>query len=119
MTTSHGCLLLYVTPVQCIVAVCMDDDLRIIGGDGDDFYEGLTQFDSSFYINDELAAGRLEICDSGVWKAICVNVWDFTEASVACGQLGFSRAGESKSSVQYTLLNALCIDCRRYHWSQS
>ena len=66
------------TPIQYIVAVCMDDDLRIIGGDGDD----------------ELAAGRLEICDGGVWKAICVHVWDFTEASVACGQLGFSRAGE-------------------------
>ena len=78
----------------------MDNDLRIIAGNGEDFYDGVLDnilpFDSSFYINDELAAGRLEICDSGVWNPICTEVWNLTDAAVrvACGQLGFSRAGE-------------------------
>ena len=76
-------------------AVCMDRSVRIIAGDGDDFYNGLdSPLDPSFYINEELAAGRLEICEEGVWRPVCIDVFDYADASVACAQLGFSRAGE-------------------------
>ncbi len=77
-------------------AICMNESVRIIAGDGDDFYNGLNPpLDSSFYIEEELAAGRLEICEEGVWRPVCIDVFDYADASVACAQLGFSRAGET------------------------
>ncbi len=76
--------------------MCADESVRIIAGDGDDFYTGLdTPLSPSFYNDHELAAGRLEICERGVWRAVCIDVLDYADASVACAQLGFSRAGKT------------------------
>ena len=53
---------------------CIDGDIRLIGGDGD---------------ND----GRVEICYHGYWGLVCADHWDDSDARVACRQLGFPPLG--------------------------
>ena len=38
------------------------------------------------------AAGRLEIFLQGQWGTVCEENFDFTDATVACRQLGYSAA---------------------------
>ena len=40
--------------------------------------------------------GRLEICINGVWGTICAydDSWTYTNAQVACRQLGYSTTGK-------------------------
>ena len=47
----------------------------------------------NYYIDGELALGRIELCLQGKWSPICQDDWSDIDASVACYQLGFSRAG--------------------------
>lgn len=56
----------------CLSVACASGAIRLVGGT--DQYEG-----------------RLEICVSNVWGTVCDNMWDTTDASVACKQLGYSE----------------------------
>ena len=77
------------------LAVCEDFDARITVGDEDEYYTGDDiSKDMTYYIDDTLAIGRIELCFNGSWRAVCDNVWSREDASVACYQLGFSRAGD-------------------------
>ena len=44
-------------------------------------------------IDDELARGRVEICNGGSYEAVCGDTWSFESASVVCSELGFSPYG--------------------------
>lgn len=63
-------------------------------GDINELYQGLEDLEDSYYIKDELARGRVEICIGGRYGTVCDNYWDQRDASVLCSQLGFSTNGE-------------------------
>ena len=45
-------------------------------------------------IDDELARGRVEVCNGSSYEAVCGDVWSFESASVVCSQLGYSPYGK-------------------------
>ena len=79
------------------LALCEDNDVRVLIGDGDEYYTGETA--GEMYIADSLATGRIELCYQGLWRTLCKNSWSREDAAVACNQLGFSKAGKSCSTL--------------------
>ena len=45
--------------------------------------------------------GRVEICQDGIWGAVCSSGWDHTDAGVVCRQLGYGTEG--------TYVTCICI----------
>ena len=39
--------------------------------------------------------GRVEVFTSGLWRSICVDMWDIVAANLVCAQLGYLRAEEA------------------------
>ena len=37
--------------------------------------------------------GSLEVCNQGVWATVCPLLFDVSDATVACRQLGYSPLG--------------------------
>ena len=56
-------------------------------------------FPSFFFVKDELARGRVDICYNGSYESVCSDTWKEEEASVICQQLGFSKYGKGSSRV--------------------
>ena len=48
-----------------------------------------------YFIKEELARGRVEVCIGGRYGTVCDNDWNFVDASVVCSQLGFSYYGKA------------------------
>ena len=72
----------------------MDSEVRLLIGDNDDYYLGGEALDSSYYIDNQLSVGRLELCLNGQWGVACQDYWNNEQASVVCNQLGFARVGK-------------------------
>ena len=61
--------------VDPIISECIDGDIRLVGGS-------------------TVLEGRVEVCFNNVWGAVCDYSFNTEEASIACAQLGFQRAGK-------------------------
>ena len=66
-----------------ITSDCIDGDIRLV--------DGSTALE-----------GRVEVCFNNAWGAICDSYFSTEEASVACAQLGFQRAGKSLHKFNLT-----------------
>ena len=62
---------------------------------------------SYLFIKDELARGRVELCQNGSYNTLCSDNWEDREASVVCQQLGFSLYG--KGAIVVHSLNTISL----------
>ena len=78
---------------QGVIRLTLDGDIDesvYLNDDIEDFY----------FIKDELARGRVEVCVGDRYGTVCADFWEYEDASVVCSQLGFSS---------YGLIKRLCI----------
>ena len=95
-----------------LLANCIDGTVRLMVGEDYDFYRGETDYDTTYYIGDDLSRGRVEICKGGGYHTICLDLWDERDASVVCQELGFSPNGKEcdiTTNVQFTVtIKTIC-----------
>lgn len=98
-------------------AVCQRGNVRLAIADINVVYEGFEDFDDDYFIKDELARGRLEICMGGRYGTVCDKNWDNNDASVACSQLGFSPYGNNdKICREYFPMYGILCRSHSHHW---
>lgn len=79
-----------------LVETCIDGLIGLIPSNDD------VIITSSYYINGELRAGRVEVCYNHVRGGICHDDdWDENAASVVCQQLGFSPYGQTYTHLLF------------------
>ena len=78
----------------------MEGDVRLAIENLTEFYTSVTEYEDYYFIKDELARGRVEVCIGGKYGTICDSQWDdkLTPA-VICSQLGFSYFGKHNNII--------------------
>ncbi len=81
--------------LECLsLALCDEGTVRICP-EGN--VECVTSSELDNLINNKLSVGRVEVCLEGRYGTICDDTWNYEDASVLCGQLGFSPHGKHLS----------------------
>ena len=59
-------------------------------------------YDGSF-MSTLLREGTVLVCVNNTYGTVCDDYWDHNEASIVCGQLGYSRNGGFKYKLKFLL----------------
>ena len=93
-----------------ILDKCVTGLARLVVGEGDQYYRGelpsnLEDIVMFYTVDDKLLSGRVEYCYNGSdYITVCSDIWDNTEASVLCEQLGFSSYGKCENIALYPIM---------------
>ena len=69
--------------------MCIEGDVRLGVGN---LTASINDVEDYYFIKDELARGRVEVCIGGRYGTICDDYWDYQEASVFCSLLSVIHA---------------------------